>query len=578
MALVVADRVQETTTTSGTGTFSLAGAVAGFKTFVSGIGTTNTTYYAAYDQTAQVWEVGLGTVTSGSPDTLSRDTILSNSSGTTAKISFAGNTTYVWCDYPAGKVVIKDASGFVGINATPVVQFQIGSGQEVLDVGAAFNTSKFNSQGTAWSSASALPSIVFNAAATDRPEVSWIRGTRTYPEFAIRQHTTADTGGQFWAGAGTAAPSLVYSVTSSSQTWTVSGSDVMYLAGTSLGMGSSPAVDRGIQTSRSASGATTCYGIVSGEAVQSGVTSGYSGFLSAPATAAAAFTLSNLRHYYANGVSVGSGSAVTNQYGFFVESNLTGATNNYGFYSNIASGTGRYNFYANGSADNYFAGNVGIGTTGAEGNLHVFSTSAGTVTANINGNLGVFEAGGSNGLSILVPDASTSIIMFGSPTSNRGAEVNWSYNSSTMQVGTRKAGGTLNLMSGNATVGATLDSSGNLQVLGGLVMPGQGAPTSKSANATLTGAELITGLLTATGAGGITVNFPTAANIEAALTWGSTNTCIDFYVVNTSGGNVTMGVNGNTQVGTTFVVASSVSAQFRVRRTAASTFTIYRLG
>ena len=50
MALVVADRVQETTTTSGTGTLSLAGAVAGYRTFVSGVGSGNTTYYTRYSR------------------------------------------------------------------------------------------------------------------------------------------------------------------------------------------------------------------------------------------------------------------------------------------------------------------------------------------------------------------------------------------------------------------------------------------------------------------------------------------------------------------------------------------------
>ena len=93
MALVLADRVQETTTTSGTGTLTLAGASTGYKTFSSGIGNTNTTYYVIFDQTANVWEAGVGTVGAG---TLTRDTVFSNSSGTTAKISFAGNSSNVW--------------------------------------------------------------------------------------------------------------------------------------------------------------------------------------------------------------------------------------------------------------------------------------------------------------------------------------------------------------------------------------------------------------------------------------------------------------------------------------------------
>ena len=71
MALVLADRVQETTTTSGTGTLTLAGAVAGYRTFSSAVGNGNTTYYCIYDSLAQAWEIGLGTVAAG---TLARTT------------------------------------------------------------------------------------------------------------------------------------------------------------------------------------------------------------------------------------------------------------------------------------------------------------------------------------------------------------------------------------------------------------------------------------------------------------------------------------------------------------------------
>jgi hypothetical protein len=113
MALVVADRVQEVTSTAGTGTLDLSGAVGGYQSFVSGVGSGNTTYYVVYDQTAQLWEIGLGTVTSGSPDTLSRDTVLLNSSGGTSKINFPGNAANVWCDYPALKSVYRAADGSV---------------------------------------------------------------------------------------------------------------------------------------------------------------------------------------------------------------------------------------------------------------------------------------------------------------------------------------------------------------------------------------------------------------------------------------------------------------------------------
>jgi hypothetical protein len=80
--------------------------------------------------------------------------------------------------------------------------------------------------------------------------------------------------------------------------------------------------------------------------------------------------LSSINHFSAIQGNIGAGSSVTNQYGFFCASN-TGATNNFGFYGNIASGTGRWNFYANGTADNYFAGNVGIGTSSPSAPLEI---------------------------------------------------------------------------------------------------------------------------------------------------------------------------------------------------------------
>lgn len=111
MALVVKDRVQENSTTSGTGTLTLSGAVPGFQSFAV-IGNGNTTYYTIYDNIAQVWEVGIGTYTS-SGTTLSRDTVLSNSSGTTSPLSLAGNTVSVFVTYPAEKSVNLNASGNV---------------------------------------------------------------------------------------------------------------------------------------------------------------------------------------------------------------------------------------------------------------------------------------------------------------------------------------------------------------------------------------------------------------------------------------------------------------------------------
>ena len=81
MALVISDRVKETSITSGTGTITLAGAFGGFVTFASAVGDGNQTYYTFENGTG--WEVGIGTYTSAT-NTLSRDTILgSSNSGST---------------------------------------------------------------------------------------------------------------------------------------------------------------------------------------------------------------------------------------------------------------------------------------------------------------------------------------------------------------------------------------------------------------------------------------------------------------------------------------------------------------
>lgn len=107
MPLVVKDRVNETSTTTGTGTFTLAGAVTGFQSFAA-IGDGNTTYYAIVLQGGSEFEVGLGTYTS-SGTTLSRDTILSSSNSDNA-VNFSAGTKDVFCNYPAGKAVFGDAT------------------------------------------------------------------------------------------------------------------------------------------------------------------------------------------------------------------------------------------------------------------------------------------------------------------------------------------------------------------------------------------------------------------------------------------------------------------------------------
>jgi len=110
MALVINDRVKETSTTEGTITFNLAGAATGFDTFVSGIGDTNTTYYAIFLQGSTEWEVGLGTIGDATPDTLARTTVIT-SSNSDSKVDFSAGTKDVFCTLPASKAIYLDGSG-----------------------------------------------------------------------------------------------------------------------------------------------------------------------------------------------------------------------------------------------------------------------------------------------------------------------------------------------------------------------------------------------------------------------------------------------------------------------------------
>jgi hypothetical protein len=111
MALVLADRVQETTLAPGTGTVSLLGPTTGFQSFGSAVGNGNTTYYCIADIGGSNWEVGVGTYTS-SGTALSRDTILASSNGGSI-VNFSSGTQDVFCDYPAGKTAIQNANGYV---------------------------------------------------------------------------------------------------------------------------------------------------------------------------------------------------------------------------------------------------------------------------------------------------------------------------------------------------------------------------------------------------------------------------------------------------------------------------------
>ena len=180
MALVLADRVRETTTTTGTGSVTLAGAYTGFQTFLAGIGNSNSTYYTIANVVSGEWEVGIGTYTA-SGNTLSRTTVLA-SSNSGSLVVFTSGTKDVFVTQPAERAVYVDGTdvipsnsaslkttyggtGVTSYTAGDVPYFATGTALSKLGIGAA-NT-VLTSSGTApqWSTSINISGSV--TAATD---------------------------------------------------------------------------------------------------------------------------------------------------------------------------------------------------------------------------------------------------------------------------------------------------------------------------------------------------------------------------------------------------------------------------
>ena len=143
-----------------------------------------------------------------------------------------------------------------------------------------------------------------------------------------------------------------------------------------VGIGATSLTGFNLRVSKSLTGATSTFAVRYDGTIQSDVTNTAYLYSSQSNTQASAFALSSLQHYTALQGTIGASSSITSQFGFVVDSGLTGATYNYGFYSGIASGTNRWNFYANGTAANYFAGNTSIGTTNTPATLTIANGNA----------------------------------------------------------------------------------------------------------------------------------------------------------------------------------------------------------
>ena len=552
MALVLADRVRQTTTTTGQGTITLNGTVTGFQSF-SAIGDGNTTYYAIVGQNSSEWEVGIGTYTS-SGTTLSRDTVLSSSAGGTTKTTFSAGTKDVFVTYPASKSVEYEATGGVVItdastnNALRITQTGTGnalvvedstnpdstpfvidasgraivghtSALSVVDTSGLSRTPNLQVQGLggslsaaylgSWTNSDIQPSqIIFGksksgtvgtngvvAAGTDIGAVVFSAddGSALIPAASILAEVDGTPGTNDMPGR------LVFSTTADGA---ATPTERMRIDSSgNVGVGSSSLTAYRFRIGGNITGSTTAYGISPDVTVSSDVTSTAIGFHTNIATQAATFTLANLRHYSARQSTIGLNSTVTNQFGYYVDSTITGATNNYGFYSNIPAGTGDWNFYANGTADNYFAGDVGIGTNSPAYPLQVSTASE-------------------TNIAITGGTSSETNIFFGDSGSATIGRITYNNNGDYMRFNT------------NGTEQVRIDSSGNLQFNSGYgsVATAYGCRAWVNFNGTGTVAIRASGnvsSITDGGTGNYTVNFTTAMPDVNYATVGSVWNTVD---------------------------------------------------
>ena len=398
MALVLEDRVRETTTVVGTGDANLLGAVTGYQAF-SVIGNTNTCYYTIADQGGPNWEVGIGTYSSTGP-VLARTTVLSsNNSGNL--VSFTAGTKDIFVTYPSEKAVYLDSSGNLSpapvtisnqlnlTNASDYNLYASGAGSNYmagsLGVGTTVLTARGlavssnitgNATGIGINSTTTMASDVTSLAVGVNSAVSTTAASYTLSSIQLFRAAqgTIGVGSTVTNQHGFRAESTLTGATNNYSFYGnlaaatgrynlyMNGTADNYLAG-SLGIGALPVAGTTVTIAKNLTGSTQVKGVWISAPILSDATVNAFGFATNLSTQAAAFTLPDLVHYYATQGSIGAGSAVTNQYGFYAESTLIGATNDFAFRGNLAAATGVWNLYMNGTANNYLAGSLGIGQT-----------------------------------------------------------------------------------------------------------------------------------------------------------------------------------------------------------------------
>jgi hypothetical protein len=146
---------------------------------------------------------------------------------------------------------------------------------------------------------------------------------------------------------------------------------IRFTTSNTIGIGNNGSNSVTVYNGKDITGSTTAYGFYLTGTVQSDVTSTAIGYRSSMGTEAASFTVTAMMQFYASQATFGAGSAVTSQHGFYASSTLSDATNNYGFTGALAAASNTYNLYMPGSAQNYFAGNLGLGVAVPLAQLHI---------------------------------------------------------------------------------------------------------------------------------------------------------------------------------------------------------------
>jgi len=587
MALVLADRVRDSTTTTGTGSVTLSGtAVTGFQNF-SVIGNGNTTYYTIAGQGTAEYEVGIGTYTTAGP-TLARTTILA-SSNANALVNFSAGTKDVFVTYPAGKSVNLDASGnatalgtpvaFVGTNitgtaagltagnvttnanltgavtsvgnATSLGSFtsaqllaaltnETGTGVAVFGTSPAITTSLTTASTTFALLNTAATTINFGGAATTL-NLGAATGTMTVANTtlaakAITASTTLGVTGVSTFAAGTVA---LPAITTTGDTNT----GVYFPAADTIGLTTGGTerlrIDSAGLTSATGTFSVTGVSTLTGGAVIQGLTVGLGAGAQSNNTAIGVSALSSITTGNSNtGVGwnacatvavTGHNTGIGNE---ALKLNLTGS-------QNTAVGSGAFAINTSGSSNTGLGYVAGQNCTGATNTFLGYFSGAGVSTGSNNVILGSYQGGAA-------------------PISGSGSNY-------------------IVLSDGAGTVRQTIDPSGNAQFPTGAVVMYAPAPASFAALATLTNADLQTQLIVTTGTS-FTLTMPLGSTLDSLISWTGNDLGYDFSVINTASSTITMAVN----TGVTFVgrlsVTTQVSGRFRIRRTAASTYIVYRIG